>query len=130
VLIAAASIVAAGSIALFIVRPKIVVRLRRLSVVTRAIAEGQLDTTIGDRGADEIGDVAGAVRIFRDAAIEKIRLEREAQEQRNAAAEERARNEQARDAAAQQVEMVVGMLGKALSGMAKGDLLVRLTETC
>ena len=130
VLIAAASIVAAGAIALFIVRPKIVVRLRRLSVVTRAIAEGQLDTTIGDRGADEIGDVAGAVRIFRDAAIEKIRLEREAQEQRNAAAEERARNEQARDAAAQQVEMVVGMLGKALSGMAKGDLLVRLTETC
>ena len=37
------------------------------------------------------------------------------------------RNEQARDAAARQVEMVVGMLGRALSGMAQGDLQVRLT---
>ena len=40
------------------------------------------------------------------------------------------RNEQARDAAAQQVEMVVGMLGRALSGMAEGDLQVRLIDQC
>ena len=130
VLIGAASVLAAAAIALFVVRPKIVVRLRRLSVVTRAIAEGQLDTTIGDRGVDEIGDVAGAVRIFRDAAIEKLRLEQQAQEQQTIAAEERTRNEQARDAAAQQVEMVVTMLGSALSGMAQGDLLVRMTDQC
>ena len=130
ILIAAASILAAAAIALFVVRPKIVVRLRRLSVVTRAIAEGQLDTTIGDRGADEIGDVAGAVRIFRDAAIEKLRLEQQTEEQRNIAREERTRNEQARDAAAQQVDMLVDMLGRALAGMAQGDLPVRLTDPC
>ncbi|MBX9774286.1 MAG: hypothetical protein K2Y71_07710 [Xanthobacteraceae bacterium] len=85
---------------------------------------------IGDRGADEIGDVAGSVRIFRDAAIEKLRLEREAQDQQATAADERMRNEQARDAAARQVELVVGMLGSALSGMAQGDLQVRLTDQC
>ena len=129
-LIGAAAVLAAAGIAFFIVRPKIVVRLRHLSKVTRSIAEGQLETTIGDRGADEIGDVAGAVRIFRDAAIEKLRLEREAQEQQTVAAEERTRNEQARDAAARQVEMVVGMLGRALSGMAQGDLQVRLDDQC
>ena len=71
ILIAAASILAAAAIAVFVVRPKIVLRLRRLSVATRAIAEGQLDTKIGDNGADEIGDVAGAVRIFRDAGDRK-----------------------------------------------------------
>jgi methyl-accepting chemotaxis protein len=129
-LIAAASILAAAAIAIFFVRPKIVLRLRRLSVATRAIAEGELDTRIGDNGSDEIGDVAGAVRIFRDNAIEKIRIEREAQEQQSLAAEERTRNEQAREAAARQVEMVVSMLGAALSAVAEGDLLVRLTDQC
>jgi methyl-accepting chemotaxis protein len=129
-LIGAGSVLAAAAIAVFVVRPKIVLRLRRLSVATRAIAEGQLDTRIGDNGFDEIGDVAGAVRIFRDAGIEKLRLEREAQEQQQIAAEERARSEQARDAAAQQVEMVVNMLGRGLSGMAQGDLLIRLNEMC
>ena len=127
-LIGAGSVLAAAGIALFVVRPKIVLRLRRLSVVTRAIAEGQLDTTIGDSGADEIGDVAGPSGSSAMPAIEKLRLEREAQEQQQLAAEERARSEQARDAAAQQVEMVVNMLGRALSGMAQGDLLVRLNE--
>jgi methyl-accepting chemotaxis protein len=129
-MIAAASILAAGAIAMFIVRPKIVLRLRRLSNATRAIAEGKLDTDVDVSGADEIGAVANAVTIFRDAAIEKIRLEREAQAQNEIAAEERMRSEQARDAAARQVEMVVGMLGKALSAMAQGDLLVRLTDQC
>ncbi len=130
ILIGAASVLAAAGIAFFIVRPKIVVRLRHLSVVTRSIAEGQLDTRIGDYGTDEIGDVAGAVRIFRDAGIEKLRLESQAQEQQNLAREERTRNEEARNAAAQQVEMLVAMLGRALSGMAQGDLLVRLTDPC
>ena len=130
ILIGAASILAAAGIAFFIVRPKIVVRLRHLSAVTRSIAEGQLDTKIGDYGVDEIGGVAGAVRIFRDAAIEKLRLESQAQEQQNIAREERTRNEEARNAAAQQVEMLVAMLGRALSGMAQGDLLVRLTDPC
>ena len=129
-LIAACSILAAAAIAIFFVRPKIVLRLRRLSIATGAIAEGRLDTSIGDTGADEIGDVAEAVRTLREAGKEKIRLEREAQEQQNAAAEERTRNEQARDVAARQVEMVVTMLGDALSGVAKGDLLVRLTDQC
>ena len=87
-------------------------------------------TTIGDTGADEIGDVAKAVKFFRDAGIEKLRLEREAQEQHTAAAEERMRNEQARDAAAQQVEMLVRMLGPAPSGIAEGDLQVRPTDQC
>ncbi len=129
-LIAAASMLTAAAIAIFFVRPKIVLRLRRLSVATRAIAEGQLDTRIGDNGADEIADVAKAVRIFRDTAIEKIRIEREAQDQQTSTAEERMRNEQVRDAAARQVEMVVSMLGTALSGLARGDLLVRLTDQC
>jgi methyl-accepting chemotaxis protein len=129
-LIAAGSMLTAAAIAIFFVRPKIVLRLRRLSVATRAIAEGQLDTRIGDSGADEIADVAKAVRIFRDTAIEKIRIEREAQDQQTSTAEERMRNEQVRDAAARQVEMVVAMLGTALSGLARGDLLVRLTDQC
>jgi len=76
----------AFAIAIFYVRPRIVNRMRRLWNITQAIAEGQLETAIDAEGRDEIADIARAVAIFRDSAIERERLaaesERWANEQR------------------------------------------------
>lgn len=94
--IAITSVLLAVVIAWFFVRPQIVRRLERLSLVTRQIAEGDLDTEIGVRGEDEIGAVAAAVRIFRDGSIEKKRLEAVAAEQRQQADEERLRADEQR----------------------------------
>jgi methyl-accepting chemotaxis protein len=74
------------AIAVFYVRPRIVNRMRRLWNTAQAIAEGKLETAIDAEGRDEIGDIARAVAIFRDSAIERERLtaqsERWANEQR------------------------------------------------
>ncbi|WP_342359785.1 methyl-accepting chemotaxis protein [Terrarubrum flagellatum] len=137
ILIGLASVAAAGAIAWFIVRPQIVKRLARLSVATQAIADGRLDAEIDANGSDEIGAVARAVVGFRDAAIEKARIEEQAAEQRRAAGEERARNEQERarneqmrEAGAREVEQVVAMLGDGLARLAEGDLSVEISGAC
>ncbi len=79
------------AIALFYVRPRIVDRMRRLWNTVQAIAEGRLDTEIDATGRDEIADIARAVAVFRDSAIERERLtaesERWANEQRRHAEE-------------------------------------------
>jgi methyl-accepting chemotaxis protein len=76
----------AFAIALFYVRPRIVERMRRLWHTAQAIAEGKFATTIDAEGRDEIADIARAVAIFRDSAVERERLaaesERWAREQR------------------------------------------------
>jgi methyl-accepting chemotaxis protein len=68
------SIVIALVIAVFYVRPRIVNRMRRLWVTAQAIAEGRLGTPIDAEGRDEIADIARAVGIFRDSAVERERL--------------------------------------------------------
>jgi len=80
------SVCTAFAIALFYVRPRIVDRMHRLWNTAQAIAEGKLETEIDADGRDEIADIARAVAIFRDSAIERERLtaesERWANEQR------------------------------------------------
>jgi methyl-accepting chemotaxis protein len=73
-MIGAASVLAAGAIALFIVRPRIVLRLQRLWAATHAIAEGRLDTEVDTRGNDEIGEIGRTVIVFRDNVRERERL--------------------------------------------------------
>jgi methyl-accepting chemotaxis protein len=72
--------------------------------------------------------MARAVLVFRDAAVEKTRLEAAAAEQQQAAELERQRNEAARMAAATQVKQVVEALGEGLDQLAKGALGYRITS--
>ena len=72
--------------AVFGVRP-----LKSLSDVVLQLADGNLDVQVPDASSkDEIGMISGAVRVFRDNAIETKRLEAEAAERetRERAAEE------------------------------------------
>ena len=77
---------------------------------------------------DELGHMAAAVARFRDAAIEKLRLEEEAAQIRDAATAERQINEARSRTAAEELDAVVSDLGSGLSRLAQGDLSFRLNN--
>ncbi|MGA0602050.1 methyl-accepting chemotaxis protein [Caulobacter sp. KR2-114] len=77
---------------------------------------------------DEVGRMAGAVQTFKDAAIEKLRLEAEAAQQREAAEASRRAAEAERTRVAQEQALVVGALADGLEKLSGGVLTWRLTE--
>ncbi len=100
-----------------------------LSGVMRTLSSGKLDTeVIGAGRRDEVGEMAQAVLVFRNAGLEKVRLEQVAEDQRKAVEAERARNEAAQREAARQVAQVVDGLGRGLERLAQGDLTYRVQE--
>ncbi len=95
---------------------------RPLDQMTRAmttLADGDLDAEVpGTRRNDEIGEMASAVQIFKDNAIEKVRLEKEQAEVQQRAEEEKRRtlNEMA-DRFERTVKDVVDGVGSAATEM-------------
>jgi len=78
---------------------------------------------------DEFGAMAQAIIAFRDAAIDKIRIEAEAADAREKAEIERRRNQTATEAAAEEQANVVSALAEGLERLSAGDLTYRLTQT-
>ncbi|HVE21273.1 MAG TPA: HAMP domain-containing protein, partial [Acidocella sp.] len=83
---------------------------------------------LGAERRDEIGGMARAVQVFKDAGLEKLRLEEDAKATAAQMDTERAANEAARAAAAKQQEFVVHSVATGLEKLSGGDLLFRLTE--
>jgi methyl-accepting chemotaxis protein len=102
-LVAVLSLVAAGAIGVFYVQRRLVARLTAIGAAMKSLSEGHTDLTVPATGdKDEIGAMARALVVFRDAAVEKSRFEREAAEnERRAAA---AKSEQERLAIEQKAE--------------------------
>jgi methyl-accepting chemotaxis protein len=95
----------------------------RITSAMRRLAEGALDTRIdGDARADEIGDMARALGVFKENALEKERMEQASSQQRAAAEQERARNEAEKRASEEQVTFAVNALASGLERLSKGDL--------
>jgi methyl-accepting chemotaxis protein len=111
-------------IALSITRP-----IGQLVATMGELAQGHnnLDVQGTERG-DEIGHMARAVLVFRDAALEKVRLEGQSAEQRQHAEDERRRNEEAQRQAAEEQAHVVESLAEGLRNMSAGDLTFRLPD--
>ena len=89
------------------------------------------DNTVAIPGVgrkDEIGEMAGAVQAFKDAAIEQLQLAEDAARNRQQAEEDRAQNEAVRARAAAEQAEAVQRLGDALKDLASGDLTIRLGE--
>ncbi len=64
--------------------------ITRMTGAMRTLADGDLDTVIPDQDrGDEIGNMAGAVQVFKDNAIRVKTLEAEQEEQKQRAAEQR-----------------------------------------
>lgn len=77
--------------------------------------------------ADEVGLMAKAVGVFKDAAIEKERLEREAEAMRQAAEEERRRNDEIKAKADAEDKLARDELGIALDALASGNIAYRIS---
>ncbi|WP_321393213.1 methyl-accepting chemotaxis protein [Emcibacter sp.] len=100
VLLLATMAIAAGAIWMVVYR--VVKPLNELGEVMSVIAEGDLDADVhGTERGDEIGIMARALQVFKDAAIEKIRLE---DEQRVAEEERRQQKEAEAEAKRQEEE--------------------------
>jgi len=100
-----------------------------MSATMEQLAEGRLEASIAaEARTREVGRMARALTVFKQNALERTRLETEAQANRSRSEEERERvaAERAR-AAAEQAE-VVRRLGEGLERLAQGDLLARLGD--
>ena len=112
----------------FAIRAWIVAPVQGLQGVMGRLSGGDLHATVtGTDRKDEIGGMARTVQVFKDAGIEKQRLEAEAAAQRQAAERERQRVEAEREAAAKQQGFVVHSVATGLEKLSSGDLLFRLT---
>jgi len=99
-----------------------------LAARMKRLADGDRTTAIpGLARRDEIGRMAGALEVFRDAAIANDRLEAEAAAQRQAAEEERIRVEAEKAQTAEEDRIAITALGQGLNAMASGDLTHRMT---
>jgi methyl-accepting chemotaxis protein len=103
--------------------------LAQLARKTGALSAGDLSVEVPFLARrDEIGEMSQAVQVFKDAAIEKLRLEAEADTIRSAAAAERTRTEADRAEAAAQQAVVVEGLGASLARLASGDLTCMIEQ--
>ena len=101
----------------------------RMTDTMRTLAAGDNTVQIPGLGRkDEIGAMAAAVQSFKEAAIEKLRLEGVTAEQARAAEEEHRRREAAKAEAARQQAIVVDSLAAGLEKLASGNLVFRITQ--
>ena len=142
------------ALSLWIVTRKIVRPLSTLTARMQSLAAGDLDVEIeGEGRRDEVGEMAAAVRIFRVNAIERKRIEADAEAQRAIAETERrdaaadrtrsaderaaaaqheaervARAAAARDAAAAEQARAMRHIGEAIRALAVKDMRHRIGE--
>ena len=101
--------------------------LAGLSGAMGRISAGDLDLTIpGQALKDEIGAMSRALQVFQDAAIEKIRIEAEMEQERSLSDRERAEREAAKAAEAESLNAAIESLADGLDRLADGDLTVSL----
>lgn len=95
----------------------------------QSLAEGDREQEVpGLSRGDEIGKMADAVEAFRQAAIEKVRLEDEALEARGSSEAQRLERERQKAEQAAEVQVVVDALAEGLGKLANGDLGFQLDQ--
>ena len=130
---AMAELIAAAALAALVVVALVGFGLMTMRAVVRPIAAmvstmgrlaaGDLGVEIpAARRKDEIGQMARAVLVFKEAAIAKLRLEDEAETARRSAESERAAREAEKAEEARQDQFAIELLGQRLERLADGDL--------
>lgn len=98
-----------------------------MTEVMRRLAGSDFQVTVPGLGRkDEIGAMAGAVEVFKDAGLEKLRLASEMEASRAIAEEERRRNEAEREQAGLAQQRVVNEIAAGLEKLSAGNLQFRL----
>jgi methyl-accepting chemotaxis protein len=112
----------------FAVRAWITMPLKQQLGTMGRLSSGDHETEVaGADRRDEIGAIGRAVQVFKDAGVEKLRLEAETEEHRAAKDAARQRREAERETAAKQLTFVIESLGTGLEKLSTGDLLFRLS---
>ena len=116
--IAVVSILVGLAIGWLVVNRTVVRRLLQLAETMRVIAGGDHNTEVDTAGRDEVSEMARAVAVFRDNAIEVERLQAEQIAAEKRASEERqVQRVQLADAFESRVKGIVDRLGKAAREM-------------
>ena len=103
--------------------------LKRVTEIMTRLASGDLEVAIDGRNrGDEIGDMVRSVTVFRDAAVENVRLEREAESARALSAEEAARRAADRARIEAEQKQALNALADVLSKLADGNLEESMRE--
>jgi methyl-accepting chemotaxis protein len=127
-IIAGLALVVGGLIAYFVARA-ITRPLKAMCDAMNKLAKGNREAEIPALGKrDEIGEMAKAVLVFRDAAVEKARLEQVTAEQAAQTEAQRAAAEDERRRRGAEQAKVVQTLADALGELAEGNVTCRLTE--
>ena len=128
-IMAAIALVAAGLMAFAtnVVIAKVSSPLQAMTAAMRRLAEGDHGVTVPAVGRqDELGQMAGAVQVFKENAIAKLRADAEAAELK--ARSEAERQAIAAKAIAEQQQLVVDSFGVGLGRLADGDLTYRVND--
>ncbi|MFF0952255.1 methyl-accepting chemotaxis protein [Rhizobium leguminosarum] len=103
--------------------------IQRITAAMRNLASGDTASEIPFAGRnDEIGAMAAAVNVFREAAIANSRLEGEAHATRERQEAERAAAQKRTEMEAEQLRFASENLGAGLKRLAAGDLAFQLNE--
>lgn len=126
-------IAAIAGLALFLLVRRMMKPLGSLKGAMERLAAGDLASVVPTFRSGEFADMAGAVNVLRNAAIEKERLEVEAASQASLMDETRRSTEEQRQLSAQQrlqqaqeLEKVVGALAAGLAELSLGNLTHRI----
>ncbi len=97
--------------------------INQITSAMRRLADGKLETSIvGESRADEIGDMARALGVFKNNAIAKVEIEERSEIERSQAEEERHRNDEEKRAVEEQIGFAVTALAQGLGRLAQGDI--------
>ncbi|MBK5569184.1 HAMP domain-containing methyl-accepting chemotaxis protein [Ensifer sp. SSB1] len=103
--------------------------LKRVTETMTRLASGDLDVAIEGRNrGDEIGDMVRSVAVFRDNAVENVRLGREAEAARALSAEEEARRAAERARVEAEQMQALNALSDVLAALADGNLEEGMAE--
>jgi methyl-accepting chemotaxis protein len=125
--VAAALTVAAGAAVIFLIRRTLLSPMAALQRYMRLLADGDYEHEVpSSTAANELGDMARSIAVFRQAALER-REARTAQEADRREAE-RAKAERDAERHAQEVQrtQVVGALAEGLQHLSDGDVTYRI----
>lgn len=112
-----------GAVAFFIVVTRVTGPIHMLTAVMSRLSNGDLEIAVPsvERG-DEVGRMARAVEIFREAGLAKRQLEAEAEQGRMLTEDERRRREAHSLAETQKLECAMETLATALDRLSEGDV--------
>ena len=120
-------IVLAILLGMYVAQKGIAAPLMQLHQRMTTLAHGDTASEIeGRERRDEIGQMASAVAVFRDNAVERSRLEAQAEADRTLSDSERAQRETRQAAEATQLQQAVQAVGNGLKRLAEGDLVTQI----